>query len=182
MTTIFPPPCPTLPQFNSLLFRGHYHASAPIHLLLSHVAQGLDVRAMFLTPHRGSFKDALLEFNDESLDRTSGHGRTCALARRTEVYYPPTLAHLRLLLSTLHEYHGTLHHTKTTLENAPSLLVLHEISSYFSSRSSEATVSAYLSIISAALFLSNSWSPRWCVEVIPLSTVIQQTIHDPAVR
>ncbi|KAI0352868.1 hypothetical protein OH77DRAFT_1408366 [Trametes cingulata] len=139
MSTLFPEPGPRLPDFQSLLLKGSYHASAPIHLVLSHIAQDADARAILLTPHRGSFKNALVDLNDESLDRTNGHGCTCALAQRTDVYYPPTLAHLRLLLSMLHEYDGTLHHTKTTLEAAPSLLVLHEISSYFSSRSSEAT-------------------------------------------
>ncbi|KAI0638271.1 hypothetical protein C8Q77DRAFT_422029 [Trametes polyzona] len=60
----------------------------------------------------------------------------------------------------LHEYDGAVHHEKTTLDAAPSLLVLHEISSYFDARSSEATVSAYLSVVSSALTLANSWSPR----------------------
>ncbi len=53
--------------------------------------------------------------------------------------YPPTLAHLRLLLSMLHEYDTMVHHEKTTLDVAPSLLVLHEISSYFDTASSETT-------------------------------------------
>ena len=40
----------------------------------------------------------------------------------------------------LHEYDDTLHHPKTTLDTAPTLLVLHEISAYFTEQASEATL------------------------------------------
>lgn len=39
----------------------------------------------------------------------------------------------------LHEYDTIVHHEKTTLDAAPSLLVLHEISSYFDNASCETT-------------------------------------------
>ena len=42
----------------------------------------------------------------------------------------------------LHEYDDVLHHAKTTLDTAPTLLVLHEISQYFTGASaSDATYS-----------------------------------------
>ncbi|KAI9000929.1 hypothetical protein BD414DRAFT_574435 [Trametes punicea] len=160
MTTLFPHPTPVLPAFQSILVKGKYHASAPVHLVYSYVAQDPDAKAILLTPHRGMFEDALVDLNDEWVDQTSGHGRVCAATRRTEIFYPPTLGHLRLLLSMLHEYDGVLHDSKTTLDVAPSLLVLHEISSYFGSSSSDPTVSSYLSVISSALALAASWSPR----------------------
>ena len=53
--------------------------------------------------------------------------------------YPPTLAHLRLTLSMLHEYDDALHHRKTTLEAAPTMLVLHEPSAYFTAETTQAT-------------------------------------------
>ncbi|KAH9899787.1 hypothetical protein C8Q73DRAFT_743639 [Cubamyces lactineus] len=139
MTTLFPQPCPELPAFQSLLVKGPYHASAPFHLALSHATLHPDDKIILLTPNRGLVKDSLVELNDEWLRRNSGHGNVSAAARRIEIFYPPTLAHLRLLLSMLHEYHDTLHDQKTTLDAAPSLLILHEISSYFTASSSEAT-------------------------------------------
>ncbi|KAI0335551.1 hypothetical protein GY45DRAFT_1240491 [Cubamyces sp. BRFM 1775] len=139
MTTLFPQPCPQLPGFQSLLVKGAYHASAPFHLALSHATLHPDDKIILLTPNRGLVKDSLVELNEEWLDQNSGHGRVNAAARQVEIYYPPTLAHLRLLLSMFHEYHDTLHDQKTTLDVAPSLLILHETSSYFDAPSSEAT-------------------------------------------
>ncbi|KAI0832510.1 hypothetical protein BC628DRAFT_324367 [Trametes gibbosa] len=148
MASLFPLPCPQLPEYQSLLLKGSHHASAPIHMLLSHATQDPNAKAILLTPRRASFKDALVELNDEWLDHRSGHGSVSALARRIDIFYPPTLAHLRLFLSMLHEYDTTVHHEKTTLDIAPSLLVLHNISSYFHTQSSETTcvpASAWLS-------------------------------------
>ena len=39
----------------------------------------------------------------------------------------------------LHEYDDTLHHRKTTLAIAPTLLVLHELSVYFTTQATQAT-------------------------------------------
>ncbi|KAI0776032.1 hypothetical protein BD413DRAFT_470117 [Trametes elegans] len=140
MYSLFPAPIdPTLPEFQSLLVKGPYHASAPVHLLLSHSAVHPEAKAILLTPCRSTIQHALVDMNDEWLDRKSGHGRVGAASRRTEVFYPPTLAHLRLLLSMLHEYDGVLHHAKTTLDVAPSLLVLHELSAYFDVQAAETT-------------------------------------------
>ncbi|KAH9846954.1 hypothetical protein C2E23DRAFT_742870 [Lenzites betulinus] len=139
MASLFPHPCPQLPEYQSLLIKGPYHASAPIHMLLSHATQYPDTKAILLTPRRAAFKDALVELNDAWLDRHSGDGSVGAASRRTEIFYPLTLAHLRLLLSMLHEYDTAVHHEKTTLDAAPGLLVLHEVSSYFTSQSSDTT-------------------------------------------
>lgn len=43
----------------------------------------------------------------------------------------------------LHEYDDTLHHRKITLEAAPTLLVLHEPSAYFSAETTQATCVDY---------------------------------------
>ncbi|RPD81017.1 hypothetical protein L226DRAFT_126967 [Lentinus tigrinus ALCF2SS1-7] len=161
MTSLFPRPCPPLPEYQSLLVKGLYHASAPIHLLLSHTADDPEARAIILTPRRDAFKNDLVDLNDAFITEYGGHGRNAAAAQRVEIFYPPSLAHLRMLLSMLHEYDDVLHHAKTTLDTAPTLLVLHEISEYFTAQASDATVSAYLSVISSALALTASWSPRW---------------------
>ncbi|KAI0291717.1 hypothetical protein BC826DRAFT_470817 [Russula brevipes] len=42
MTTVFPLPSPALPDFTTLLLKGPYHASAPIHLCLTHLAIAQD--------------------------------------------------------------------------------------------------------------------------------------------
>ncbi|KAI1796300.1 hypothetical protein LXA43DRAFT_662560 [Ganoderma leucocontextum] len=160
MVSFFPHPCPQLPDFRSMLVRGPYHPSAPVHLLLSHGFENPEDKAVLLTPHRESFRNALIELNDRWLELHSGNGRSSGAAQRTQMFYPPTLAHLGLTLSMLHEYDDTLHHRKATLEAAPTLLVLHEPSAYFSAETTQATVSAYLSVVSSALALTSSWSPR----------------------
>ncbi len=160
MVSFFPQPCPQLPNFQSLLVRGSYHPSAPIHLLLSHGFENPEDKAVLLTPHRESFRNALIELNDRWFELHGGNGRSSGSAQRTqilfvltvnlcfgalfEIYvvgdsYPPTLAHLRLTLSMLHEYEDTLHHRKVTLEAAPTLLVLHEPSAYFAAETTQAT-------------------------------------------
>lgn len=82
--------------------------------------------------------------------------------------YPPTSAHLNLLLHMLHEYNNSFCHSTTTIDVVPSLMVLHEISAFFSGASSDSTcvmdvhlhrtlqrdisysVSSYLTLISNA--------------------------------
>ena len=39
----------------------------------------------------------------------------------------------------LHEYDDKVHHTKTTLDTAPGLLILHEVSAYLTSHETDAT-------------------------------------------
>ena len=162
MASLFPPPCSPLPDYSSLLIKGLYHASTPVHLLLSHTMDSPEARAILLSPHRAAFKNDLVDLNDAWISEHSDHGRNAAAAQRVELLYvthatccrcpvlwltcmhsyPPTLTHLRLLLSMLHEYDDVLHYAKTTLDTAPTLLVLHEISQYFTgAQASDATYS-----------------------------------------
>lgn len=85
MAFLFPQPCPELPEYQSLLLKGPYHASAPVHLLLSHALTNPDAKAILLTPSRVSFKDALVDLNDEWLDHNSGHGRVASASRGTDI-------------------------------------------------------------------------------------------------
>ncbi len=91
MVSLFPQPCPQLPDFHTLLVRGCFHASAPIHLLLSHTADDPEARAILLTPRRNVFKDALIELNDKWISQHSGMGKHCSAAQRIEVLYVLTV-------------------------------------------------------------------------------------------
>ncbi|KAH9843882.1 uncharacterized protein C8Q71DRAFT_730404 [Rhodofomes roseus] len=160
MATIFPPPSPELPQFHTLLVRGPYHPSAPIHLVLSHNWRDPKGKAIFISPSRAAFLASLAKFDDEWLKVHGGDGLTCSASARIENLYPPTPAHLVMILSMLHVYEGTLHDPKTTLPEAPTLFVLHELSALLKPTTLEPTLSSYLSLIMHALTAVNSLSAK----------------------
>lgn len=71
-----------LPNFDSLLVKGSYPTSAPIHLCLSHIAElGTGRGAVILTPSKERLQGALLAENDPWLQRNSGTGTVAALSR-----------------------------------------------------------------------------------------------------
>ena len=78
--SMFPPPGPQLPSFNTLLITGPYHPSAPIHLALS-----LDQRAILLSPSRDAFLEDLQQFNDSWLNSHSGKGRFTSLTSNISI-------------------------------------------------------------------------------------------------
>ncbi|OCH87890.1 hypothetical protein OBBRIDRAFT_795741 [Obba rivulosa] len=144
MVSVFPPPGPGLPAFRSLLIYGPYHPSAPVHLILSSLAQEPTSKSILISSSRSSLKTALVEHNDNWISMHGSSGKVSGCASRCEILYPPSTAHLVTLLSMLHEYGGTYYHWKTTLDVAPSLMVLHEPSALLPNTS---TVSTYLSLI-----------------------------------
>ena len=85
MVTLFPPPSPQLPEFSSLLVRGDYHSSAPIHLLLSYASENPEARAVLITPLRESLKDDLVDMDDIWLNGEGGSGKNSEAARRTKI-------------------------------------------------------------------------------------------------
>jgi hypothetical protein len=87
MTTVFPLPSPTLPDFTTLLLRGPYHASAPIHLCLTHLANRAGSRAVLLTPSRENFVAALRDFNDDWLNECGGYGAVSQVLSRVDVLF-----------------------------------------------------------------------------------------------
>ncbi len=87
MASLFPRPCPQLPDYRSLLVKGLYHASAPVHLLLSHNTDDPEARAIFLTPRRDAIKNDLIDLNDAWISEYSGRGRNAAAAQRIETLY-----------------------------------------------------------------------------------------------
>ncbi|CAL1701372.1 unnamed protein product [Somion occarium] len=158
MATLFPPSSPALPAFRSLIVEGNYHASAPIHLCLSHLAQSGSKRAILLLPSRTKFTAALKKLNDDWLNQHGGEGKCSRLARHIDILYPPTPAHLAFLLSMFHQAQDSdkVEFTrKTTFAAVPSLLVLCELSSYLAGNP-DATISSYLSMVSQALSCASS--------------------------
>ena len=89
MTTVFPLPSPTLPDFTTLLLKGPYHASAPIHLCLTHLANRPGSRAVLLTPSRENFVAALRDFNDDWLNECGGYGAVSQVLSRVDVLFVP---------------------------------------------------------------------------------------------
>ncbi|GLB33604.1 hypothetical protein LshimejAT787_0104880 [Lyophyllum shimeji] len=144
MPSLFPLPGPSLPSFKTLLVKGSYHSSAPIHLSLSCTSEAVDSYAILISPSRQDLTVALRQYNDEWLKLNSGLGKVSSLSSRVKL----------LLLSTLTSaFMPAAFHT--TLASPPSLLILHEPSAYFLSSdgitSSKWTLSSYLSLITHAL-------------------------------
>lgn len=84
MATIFPSPAPELPQFHTVVLCGPYHASAPIHLMLSHNWRDPRSKAIFISPSRPTFLANLAKFDDEWLKSRGGDGRTMGAAARID--------------------------------------------------------------------------------------------------
>jgi hypothetical protein len=85
MPSLFPHPGPQLPSFKTLLVKGNYHPSAPIHLSLSLITRLNDSEAVIITPSRQKFATALQEYNDEWLTSNSGLGATTCLSSRVKL-------------------------------------------------------------------------------------------------
>ncbi|KAH9938576.1 uncharacterized protein B0H18DRAFT_1205782 [Fomitopsis serialis] len=144
--------------------------------MLSHNLRDSKGKAIFISPSRASFLANLVKFDDEWLRVHGGDGLACSASARIENYYPPTPAHLVLILNMLHVYGGTLYHPKTTLPEAPTLLVLHELSALLKPATSESTVSSYLSLITHALAAVRSLSAKATTEVV--MAVFDSGLHD----
>lgn len=147
MTTVFPLPSPTLPDFTTLLLKGPYHASAPIHLCLTHLANRPESRAVLLTPSRENFVAALRDFNDDWLNECGGYGAVSQILSRVDILfvsfhgshplitdfqpsYPPTALQASIVLSMLRDARPETAPSQMEIAS-PCLILLHEFSSYF---------------------------------------------------
>ncbi|KDQ64685.1 hypothetical protein JAAARDRAFT_145694 [Jaapia argillacea MUCL 33604] len=155
MTSLFPAPAPSLPDSTTALIKGCYPTSSPIHLCISHLRSRPQGKALLFTPSRPAFPAGLKEFDDAWLASCGGHGRISGLTARVKVLYPPSPAHLALVLSMLHVSKETENYPLIACEEAPSLVVLHEISSYFLPADPSHTISSYLSLVAHALAAVN---------------------------
>ncbi|KAJ7068572.1 hypothetical protein C8F01DRAFT_1118593 [Mycena amicta] len=147
---------PDLPAFKSILVKGPYHASAPVHLALSFAAKFPDMRIVMITPSREAITTALREHNDNWMMSDSGKGPVLELSDCTMVYYPPTPAHFAYLISTLStSAEGT--DPKAILYRPPSLIVLIELSAYFlpdvdaNPAHHQWTLSSYMTLVARSL-------------------------------
>lgn len=157
MTTLFPLPSPSLPEgFISLIVAGSFHASAPIHLCLTHLASRPGKKAVLLSPSRENFLSSAIQFNDDWLNECGGYGAVAeVLSRVIALYvllwlqtyleegtdrltnckrYPSSPLHLTLALSMIKPAEASDEPTaveKIPLDEPPALIVLHELSSYF---------------------------------------------------
>lgn len=96
MLSLFPGFEPQLPSFTSLMIQGPYHASAPIHLALSHTSQANSSSVVFLSPSRQLVTVALQEYNDSWLATHSGQGRVSEMSSRVNMLFVLSiLIHLR---------------------------------------------------------------------------------------
>ncbi|KAJ6490281.1 hypothetical protein C8R47DRAFT_977489 [Mycena vitilis] len=131
MASLFPSG-PPLPDFKSLVVKGPYHASAPIHLALSHAANVPTTRILMVAPSRETMADALRDHNDDWISVHSGQGKTLELSSCTTVFYPPSPAHFAYLMSMIStDFRSPGLDPTVILDQAPSLIILIELSAYF---------------------------------------------------
>ncbi|KAH9002377.1 hypothetical protein EDB86DRAFT_299594 [Lactarius hatsudake] len=179
MTTLFPLPSPALPEFTTLLLKGPFHASAPIHLCLTHLANRPGTRAVFLTPSRDNFVAALRDLNDDWLNECGGFGAVYEVLSRVEVFYPPTPSHASLALSMLRVAHPEKAPSQQEI-SSPCLVLLHELSSYFLDGDGLHNVASYLSVVAHALTTLKSLSEHESRYVCPFEfsrTKIRQALR-----
>ncbi|KAM6495546.1 hypothetical protein JOM56_008252 [Amanita muscaria] len=140
MLSLFPQDslCP-LPIFNTLLVTGNYHPSAPIHLALSYLIDRPDDNVLILTKSREALIKSLALFKDECVLPPAQRGLALqdSLHSRVTVMYPPSLVQLVLVLSGIES--RKLEHC-APLRGIPGVIVLHEISAYFQTPETSATV------------------------------------------
>ncbi|KAJ7044639.1 hypothetical protein C8F04DRAFT_1350910 [Mycena alexandri] len=163
MASLFPSG-PPLPAFQSLLIKGPYHPSAPIHLALSHAAtfpatsSQAATRILLITPSRETIAAALREHNDDWIGTHSGRGDVLQLSACTTVFYPASAAHFSFLVEMLTTATDARRNNATTiLEQAPSLVVLIGLSAYFledvemNPTGHPWTVSSYMTLVARSL-------------------------------
>ncbi|KAJ6628951.1 hypothetical protein B0H10DRAFT_1717495, partial [Mycena sp. CBHHK59/15] len=122
---------PQLPEFKSLVVKGPYHPSAPIHLSLSYNVGAPAGQILFITPSRQAIVKALQNYKDDWISLHSGQGKILELSSCVRVFYPPSPAHLSVLMAmlTTDDQSACLNPT-ATLDQPPSLVILHELSAY----------------------------------------------------
>ncbi|KAL5524104.1 hypothetical protein ACEPAG_8277 [Sanghuangporus baumii] len=160
----------SLPSFNSLLVKGPYPPSAPIHLCISHLRDNAG-KVLFLSPSRQALASSLQDFNDEWLNINATKGQHLALLSRIDIFYPPSTAHWLLLLSLFKPLSSSSTSlNKTVLPSSPALIVLHEPSAYFLSAEGAQSpdLSQYLHLITTALSTASFLSPLQA-KAVPLA-------------
>jgi hypothetical protein len=79
---------PELPVTKSLLIKGEYHPSVPIHFCISHLSHVNDEdTAVFITPSKESFVQTLVAYNDRWLGKYGGSGEVAAKLSRVKALF-----------------------------------------------------------------------------------------------
>ncbi|KAJ3790554.1 hypothetical protein GGU10DRAFT_371179 [Lentinula aff. detonsa] len=164
MASLFPPGHgPFLPEFSSLLVQGPYPIDCLVNLALSFPDRSVIILSSCDKENNGnnSLRASLRE-----LKLT---GKISAQADQVRFFYPPTAAHLALLLSTLQVIDTEkpnsvgVHDTSTSSISfphllkppGPALVIIHEPSAYFinATQRPPSPSSSYLSLLIRAISL-----------------------------
>ena len=79
---------PDLSSAKTLLIKGDYHPSAPIHFCISHLSRADDEgTAVFITPSKEAFVRTLVAYNDRWLGKHGGNGEVAASLSRVKVLF-----------------------------------------------------------------------------------------------
>ena len=79
---------PELSFAKTLLIKGGYHPSAPIHFCISHLSHtNAEGTAVFITPSKESFVQTLVAYNDRWLGKYGGNGEVAAKLSRVKVLF-----------------------------------------------------------------------------------------------
>ncbi|KAJ3875891.1 hypothetical protein F5051DRAFT_377134, partial [Lentinula edodes] len=167
MASLFPPNHgPLLPNFSSLLVKGPYPSACPLNLALSFPNPDRSIIILACSSRENSGNS--LRASLQGLKLT---GKISAQTERMKIFYPPTAAHMALLLSSLQvidtdkPFPFAVHDTPTTNSAysphllkppGPLLVIIHELSAYFiDSTQPSSTSSSYLSLLARALSVTS---------------------------
>ena len=79
---------PELSSAETLLIKGDYHPSAPIHFCISHLSHvSGEGTAVFITPSKEAFVRTLVAYNDRWLGKYGGSGRVASILSRVKVLF-----------------------------------------------------------------------------------------------
>ena len=79
---------PEIPFAKTLLVRGEYHPSAPIHFCISHLSNtNAEGTAVFITPSKEAFVKTLVAYNDRWLGKYGASGEVAAKLSRVKVLF-----------------------------------------------------------------------------------------------
>ena len=90
--SIFPPPGPPLPKFRTILLKGKYHASAPIHICLSYALSPEVDKVVLIAPSRSALKTDVEKAKDDWIAVHGGEGLTSGAALKVDVLSVCSLA------------------------------------------------------------------------------------------
>ncbi|KAF5363362.1 hypothetical protein D9756_000871 [Leucocoprinus leucothites] len=159
MLSLFPPPGPSLPPFSTLLVKGTFHRSAPLHLAIGHVNESPENEVLILSPSRERLEQKLASGLDEWLFCTGTTSKARTVMSRITILYPPSPVHFSLLVATLdgNQSNPELMDLWAELPVMPtenlSMIILDDISSYFAA--TDQAEASFISLINRVMQSAN---------------------------